>query len=250
MDKEKAIGEKIRFFRKRAGMSQLELEVAIGGANGGISRIENGQVNPTKETLLKISEVLHLSSFEVASLFDIEMTNIPQLLRISKEVYDSKSLGELLQKAVDTIVYELSLVGSFIALKDGHKLKSVTTTKTWYTELAMKIIGQRVTDLSVDLEKDLDNLMVKTVLEKTVYTSLDISDFIVPAVNASVSRALIKLSQTKSGIALPMISKGETIGAIFFSKAFDDRFQVERPILEAFTEYVTDAIVRFKPFHT
>ena len=52
------IGMEIRSFRKRAGISQMELEIAIGASGGMISRIENGTVNPTKETLLKICIML------------------------------------------------------------------------------------------------------------------------------------------------------------------------------------------------
>lgn len=60
MENNLTLGEKIRKFRKRAGMSQLDLEVAIGAAAGSISRIENGEVNPTKETLSRIANSLSL----------------------------------------------------------------------------------------------------------------------------------------------------------------------------------------------
>jgi len=46
-------------------MSQLELELQINASEGMISRIETGKVNPTKETVLKITEVLHLSNWEL-----------------------------------------------------------------------------------------------------------------------------------------------------------------------------------------
>jgi transcriptional regulator with XRE-family HTH domain len=61
----KTIGRRIQYFRKKAAVSQVDLEASIGGASGFISRIENGQVNPTKETLLKIAAVLKLNSFEL-----------------------------------------------------------------------------------------------------------------------------------------------------------------------------------------
>jgi transcriptional regulator with XRE-family HTH domain len=58
------LGSKIKYFRKRAKMSQLQLENEIGAAAGSISRIENGEVNPTKETLKKIHKKLKLTSRE------------------------------------------------------------------------------------------------------------------------------------------------------------------------------------------
>lgn len=56
------LGNKIRFFRKRAGLSQFKLENEIGAAPGSLSRIENGEVNPTKETLEKIRYSLKINS--------------------------------------------------------------------------------------------------------------------------------------------------------------------------------------------
>lgn len=62
------LGQRIKYFRKRAGISQLELETLIGTSSGSLSRIENGEVNPTKETLSKIAEVLRLTSLQYSYL--------------------------------------------------------------------------------------------------------------------------------------------------------------------------------------
>ncbi len=62
------LGQKIKFFRERANLSQFELENEIGGSAGSISRIENGKVNPTKETLEKIAKVLALNDYEFSYL--------------------------------------------------------------------------------------------------------------------------------------------------------------------------------------
>lgn len=75
------LGEKIRHYRKRAGLSQLELEVEIGAATGSISRIEGGVVNPTKETLQAIAAVLKLDNTELSDLFGLQ-----QLLPTQAEV--------------------------------------------------------------------------------------------------------------------------------------------------------------------
>jgi transcriptional regulator with XRE-family HTH domain len=62
------LGRRIRNFRKRANLSQLQLETEIGASSGTVSRIENGEVNPTKETVEKIGEVLRLSPKEISYL--------------------------------------------------------------------------------------------------------------------------------------------------------------------------------------
>lgn len=68
---EQPIGAKIHYYRKRAEMSQLDLETAIDASPGSISRIESGKVNPTKETLIAISNALNLTLVERSKLLDI-----------------------------------------------------------------------------------------------------------------------------------------------------------------------------------
>src|SRR5689334_10668509 len=106
------LGQKIRNFRIRSGKSQMELELEIGASAGSISRMENGEVNPSKQTLTKIIEVLGLVSFEAASLMGNDLSkSISDLYKFSSEVSSIKELNQLVQKAVDSITYELKLLG-------------------------------------------------------------------------------------------------------------------------------------------
>lgn len=68
MTYQQILGTRIRNFRKRAGFSQLALEIEIGSSAGTLSRIENGEVNPTKETLQRISDILELNQREIEYL--------------------------------------------------------------------------------------------------------------------------------------------------------------------------------------
>jgi len=77
------IGNKLREYRIRANVSQLQLELSIGASTGSISRIENGLVNPYKETLLKIAEVLNLNFLEKAELLGIQITTEDLVLIVS-----------------------------------------------------------------------------------------------------------------------------------------------------------------------
>jgi transcriptional regulator with XRE-family HTH domain len=70
------LGKKIETYRKRANLSQFDLELAIDAASGSISRIENGKTNPTKETLLAIVDTLKLTKQEKIELFGISK-NLP-----------------------------------------------------------------------------------------------------------------------------------------------------------------------------
>lgn len=85
----KEIGIRIRQFRKRAKISQLELELRIDAAFGSISRIENGITNPTKETLFAIAEALELSTYETAFLFGIELESPSQDRSITDRQFDN-----------------------------------------------------------------------------------------------------------------------------------------------------------------
>lgn len=66
-------GNKIKTLRKKAGITQLELELRINAAFGSISRIENGVTNPTKETLFLIAQALKLTLEETIYLFGFEI---------------------------------------------------------------------------------------------------------------------------------------------------------------------------------
>ncbi len=65
----------IKQFRKSRKVSQLELESLAQLCFGTVSRIENGKVNPTKETLLKIVQGLKLNNDEALQLFGIKFSN-------------------------------------------------------------------------------------------------------------------------------------------------------------------------------
>lgn len=81
-------GQKIRQFRKREGITQLELELRIDASFGSISRMESGQTNPSKETLHLISEALELDPYETAYLFGIEIRrNNPIIDQLSDSIY-------------------------------------------------------------------------------------------------------------------------------------------------------------------
>ncbi len=62
------LGDKLKYFRERNKISQLDLEIAINASQGSISRIENNKINPTKETVLQISNYLSLNDYEIAYL--------------------------------------------------------------------------------------------------------------------------------------------------------------------------------------
>ena len=67
----KTLGRRIKYFRKRASLSQMDLELAMNASAGMISRIESGKVNPSKETVMKMAELLDMNSREIDYLIGI-----------------------------------------------------------------------------------------------------------------------------------------------------------------------------------
>lgn len=238
------LGQKIRNFRLRLGLSQFKLEELIDASPGSISRIENGDVNPTKETLLKIMEVLQLSSKEGASLFGIEVEDKSlSIAKLTANLYKSQNIDELLQKSVDDIVFELGLLSAFVALQDGDKLYARATTNNMISKQGLRLIGKSLTSLNVSITHDRNNLLVKAFNEKTPQVDYQLKDFIVPAVNEKLALILEKLSRAKASLAVPIINDGKSIGCIFFCKNYKDDFRDEIAILTVFADLIGIAIV-------
>ncbi|MCQ4922963.1 helix-turn-helix domain-containing protein [Tissierella carlieri] len=61
----KNIGERIKKIRKSIKMSQIEFSKKIGISQGTLSEIENGNNNPSIETLIKIKEMTNLDIDEI-----------------------------------------------------------------------------------------------------------------------------------------------------------------------------------------
>src|SRR5688572_20923649 len=134
------IGQKIKLYRERLKKSQFDLEVEIEASTGSISRIENGLVNPSKETLIKIINALDLNVYESTSLFGIKLEpNI--ILNVVNKLYSKKNVYDLLLNATDEIVKEFNLLGSVGLIVKGDSLISITHQQSKKTEIIDKIIG-------------------------------------------------------------------------------------------------------------
>ncbi len=235
------VGQKIKNFRKRASKSQFELELDIDASPGSISRIESGEVNPTKETLMKITEALALTGIESSSLFGVD-PNVASLLKIPSELLNSKDLNEILTKSVNNIVYELNLLSGFITIRKGDKLYAQITTERWFNKAIFSLIPVPFNHLNVDINKDLDNLCVKSYLNKEIYYSTDLAEVTVPAITPIVAKLMSKISGVKSGIVLPIVYNDICYGTFYVGKPFVDDYKNELPILKEFTKYIGEAI--------
>ncbi len=238
-----SIGQKIKNFRKRAGKSQFDLELDIEASPGSISRIESGEVNPTKETLMKIVSALELTYFESNSLFGIQPPQVEKLLKISKELYNSSDFDEILQKAVNDIVFELKLLSAFIAVVKNGKLYAQTFTKSWYFDAISKILEKPYSEYNVSLDCNTTNLCIRSIKENKEFYSERLSDFVVPSASVTFCNIVQKIVGFRNGVSIPIIRKGTAVGVLCFGKGYIDDFSQELPILRAFAEFIGDAII-------
>lgn len=142
-----SIGQKLKYFRKRANLSQLELETTIGAAPGSISRIESGSVNPNKETVIKIAQAAGINDKELDYIIGI--TAIPATeAEISSAIaeveyyFSQKVFAYLIDerwrmwKITDHFRKTLGLSEDYIAAKLG------TVTIQFITDPAMGILDK------------------------------------------------------------------------------------------------------------
>lgn len=66
----KRLGEKIRAHRDKAGLSQLKLALSAHISRTQISRLENGEINTSVITLLRIAKSLNLDKEKIMDLLD------------------------------------------------------------------------------------------------------------------------------------------------------------------------------------
>ena len=244
------LGEKLRNYRKRAGISQLELEIKIDSSTVTISRIENGEVNPTKETLLKIVDALDIKYYEASDIFNLDTNELSRLVKIAQKLNTTLNLNEVLQNSVNELVFELGLLGSIIFLVEGDTVYAKTITQTGYTRFITDILKVPFSSLKGSITKDRDNYIVRTIVEKKPFYSLDVYNFAIGAVNKIIAGMIQKFTNHKCAISLPIIFKGESIGTILFSKDYVDNFKSEYAILESYTNIIGNAIFNAKQFES
>lgn len=241
------IGEKIRNFRKRAGKSQFELELEIEASPGSMSRIESGQVNPTKETIQKVVDALDLNSYEAGLLFNVDTNSLPNVVNVAKKL-SILDLDKVLQNAVNEIVFELGLNGAVLFLIESGTLYTKTVTESLETNIMLKILNLVRFNLHISINKSTENLCVRSVREQRSFVSNNLHDFTMDVLNRPISELCAKVTSHKSGLVMPIIYEGESIGAVFFSQSYYDDFKKEYALLKSFTDHLALSIVNAQSY--
>jgi transcriptional regulator with XRE-family HTH domain len=238
------IGKKIKKYRRRANMSQMELELATDAAFGSISRIENGKVNPTKETLSKIAEILKIKPSEIGDLLGLQIYSTEELIRAINTISKSLSLDTTLQTAVD-IMFDLFPNyngGSIYLLKDGCIHSKTVSNIKGMTE-ALKLLPDKFSNLKLSVQDNPDNYFVRSIKGNICLQSKSLFDFgkgIANIINSNIAQKLIGYS---CGVSIPMNYNNIQIGVILYIKRNEDSFtDNEISLLKLLTDQIAITI--------
>lgn len=243
MTDSRILGDKIKHFRKRAGFSQFQLELELGAAPGTISRIEAGKVNPTKETLLKIVDVLKLRSFEAAVLFNLELDELPKIVELTKKISSTLDIEKLVQVVVDEVVYDLGLFGGMFFLCDEETIYVQTLTQTWYTKLVFELLPAPLHTLTTKIKDNPENVIVKTIVERKPIFAQYIKELSKNIIPDWISDFVQKVNGTRAIVLFPLIVSEQVVGVVAFSKDKEENFDLEFNVLKNLADYIAVAVV-------
>lgn len=221
------LGNKIRQFRQRAGLSQMQLELEIDAAPGSLSRIESGQVNPTKETLNKISQILKLEIQETATLFNIDLDAVmaekDKYFEASSLALDlielnrgkEKDLEPTLNLLLEDMEKRLKFpwIGIFLlnAEKGTLSIKKTNAPKL-AIDLVNKFVDKPIYEINIDISER--NLLCQALSSKRIYQSRKLSDHLHPYVGQNLSEIIEKIIGTTTILSVPISYKEQGIGVM------------------------------------
>lgn len=244
------LGQKIRHFRKRAGYSQMQLELDIEASHGSISRIESDKVNPTKETIVDIAKTLELETIEIASLFGINLLNHNHLFEETTEILSSHNLEKVLDRTVNNLIFKMGYLASMIMLvnSDKDKVNFNALTNSNISAKTIQCLDKPLDLLYLSLERDLSNLTVKAINENKTYLTHYTYEYTVPAVTKEIADKIQEVTGDKSNLIVPLCTDGKSFGAIVYVKKIHSDFKDEKETLKVISKQIAVAIQNARKF--
>lgn len=132
------LGRRLYSFRKKRNMSQSGIEVEADLSFGTVSRIENGLINPTKETLHRIAKVIDLDDYEYYYLLNSRTSTPTQseidsvISEISWDLHNSPFPGYLIDCKYRLLDWNMLAVNMYQLDKDE--------VETWRGRSIMRIM--------------------------------------------------------------------------------------------------------------
>jgi transcriptional regulator with XRE-family HTH domain len=217
---EPILGAKIREFRQRAGMSQFDLELELGMSAGSLSRIENNQTNPTKETILNLIRVLDIKHSEASVLFNLNVKQeLVEFIKALKELNTIADQSELL-KLINNKIIKLVDVSFSAVMLWNEKKKRLEFGELTFPSKARQIVekstGVKIEDIYFDANnpEHIKNNMLRCLLQNRTLVTHTLRDISVPYLNNQISDITGKLLETKTIVSIPITYGQEKIGVV------------------------------------
>lgn len=240
----KTIGEYIKQFRKRLGISQHDFENQLDLSTGSLTKIESGKVVPSRESLLKFIKVLDLNVFDTFNILQLPTNKITSLINLINKINLLTSEEEIAQIACNNIPEQIGSFGAAVCLIDGDLLKTIGFTKSWYADLIIQLIPFPYKDFYVSVSKDVDNLMIQSIKTKKLIYSNKLEEFLRPFVYKNIARIFQKTAHMESIISVPMIAEDKVLGVALYATHSRTNFEKEKDLLSAFTQVISTSIYK------
>jgi transcriptional regulator with XRE-family HTH domain len=239
-----SLGELIRTYRVRKSLSQMELELAIDAALGSVSRFELGKVNPSKETLGKMIEVLELSPLEAAKLYDVNINYFAEMINLANKINTVQSIEELFRMVITEISDILSLTGGAMYVVEGNKLVLKALTDNTLTMKALSFLPFPFEKIHFQLKPDSPNTIVQSVFTKKIISTNKLSQTVTPIISENLADTIQKYTKIKTVLVTPYLYNSVCIGTSAFGK-LDESTETEREFLRVFSDAVGLKLAEF-----
>lgn len=243
---ENNLGQKIREFRKRVGMSQMEVEIAINGSNGMLSRIENGVVDPSKETLSRLANILELNSTEIMDLLDLNIITTEELIQSMNLLSQSLKLSDVLQTSVD-IIFNLypNYNGGVILLYDKaeHCLHSKTVSNMPKIEIVHRMLPKNLFEYFISLDSN-ESLIADTFNNLRNNSSNTLHDFSRGSMPDWIADKVAIILGFQYGLSMPLLYNDKPLGVVLYTKRVSQEFtKYEHKLLSLLNGQIAIAII-------
>lgn len=165
------------------------------------------------------------------------------LQKIFTILVSSLNFEQMAQNAVDVMSSELDYIGGVIFIHDKQKkiLIPLCFTRTRLISVCATWLNKPFREYVFPIELT-NSYIVKTFVEKKVYESSGMRDFLYPIVDMNFIDKVTAFIGIKSSIGIPIIYQGEPIGALWLASIREKASNDEKEMLVTFSDQVAIAI--------
>lgn len=165
------------------------------------------------------------------------------ITEIGSEVLSTLSLDTVLKTSIEKIVNKCNLLGGILFLVESDYLYAKTIAGDRGASKFLQLIGQPVSNLKIKLAEHEGNSVVKSVVTQKEQFSFKLQDFTRGVLSPRMTQIAKIITHTEACLAIPIIHRGKSIGALFFSKSTKVDFADQLPLLHLLSNHLGIAIV-------